>query len=105
MPLTNTIAPRLLLLAAVFGFSFLTNAQQVTGVWKGKIDKKKAEVKIIQQGDSLTGTSYYYESANNYRRYSIKGYFDQNTNSVVWWDDRLIENKGGNAGKNPIKSH
>ncbi|MFL5809703.1 MAG: hypothetical protein ACJ749_09280, partial [Flavisolibacter sp.] len=59
------------------------------------------EVKIIQKGDSLTGTSYYYESSNNYRRYSIKGYFDPNTNSVVWWDDQLLENKGGNAGKNP----
>jgi hypothetical protein len=104
MHLTNTNAYRFLLFCAFFSFSFFVNAQQVTGVWKGKIDKKKVEVKIIQQGDSLTGTSYYYESATNYRRYSIKGYFDPNTNSVVWWDDRLIENKGGNAGKNPFLS-
>lgn len=104
MPLTNTIPLRLILILCIFSFSFYTNAQQVTGVWKGKIDKKKVEVKIIQQGDSLTGTSYYYESATNYRRYTIKGYFDPNTNSVVWWDDRLIENKGGNAGKNPLLS-
>jgi hypothetical protein len=62
------------------------------------------EVKIVQNGDSLTGTSYYYESANNYRRYSIKGYFDPNTNSVIWWDDQLIGNKGGNAGKNALLS-
>ena len=67
----------------------------ITGVWKGKIGKQKAEVKIIQSGDSLTGTSYYYESSNNYRRYSIKGYFDEETNSAVWWDDRLIEEKSG----------
>ncbi|MGC4037691.1 MAG: hypothetical protein QM764_17145 [Chitinophagaceae bacterium] len=73
--------------------SFSGNAQMITGVWHGKINKQKVEVKIIQNGDSLTGTSYYYESANNYRRYSIKGYFDQTTNNTVWWDDQLIEEK------------
>ena len=72
----------------------------VTGVWHGKIDKQKVEVKIIQNGDSLTGTSYYYESATRYRRYSIKGYFDTNDNSAVWWDDQLIEDK--TKGVNPF---
>jgi hypothetical protein len=67
----------------------------ITGVWKGKIGKQRAEVKIVQKGDSLTGTSYYYESGTNYRRYSIKGYFDQENNSAVWWDDQLIEEKSG----------
>jgi hypothetical protein len=67
----------------------------ITGVWKGKINKKKTELKIIQKGDSLLGTSYYYESENNYRRYSIKGYFDPNTNEAVWWDDQLLEEKTG----------
>jgi len=67
----------------------------ITGIWKGKIDKKKAELKIIQKGDSLLGTSYYYESENNYRRYSIRGYFDPNTNEAVWWDDQLLEEKTG----------
>jgi len=67
----------------------------ITGVWKGKINKKKTELKIIQKGDSLVGTSYYYESENNYRRYSIKGYFDPNTNEAVWWDDQLLEEKNG----------
>lgn len=70
----------------------------ITGVWKGKINKKKAELKIIQKGDSLLGTSYYYESENNYRRYSIKGYFDPETNEAVWWDDELIEEKTGKLG-------
>jgi len=75
----------------------------ITGVWHGKINKQKVEVKIIQSGDSLTGTSYYYESANNYRRYSIKGYFDQTTNSTVWWDDQLIEEKAGKYSSSPGK--
>jgi hypothetical protein len=65
----------------------------VTGVWHGKINKQSVEVKIIKSGDSITGTSYYYSSFGNYRRYSIRGYFDEATNQVVWWDDRLIEEK------------
>ena len=67
------------------------NAQQITGVWKGKIKSSSLELKIIKSGDSLTGTSYYYSSKNNFRRYSIKGYFDPQTNDVIWWDDQLLE--------------
>lgn len=48
----------------------------------------------MQRGDLITGTSYYYESPKVYRRYSIQGYFDPEDNSVVWWDDQLIEEKG-----------
>ena len=68
---------------------------------------EKVEVKIIQNGDNLTGTSYYYESGSNYRRYSIKGYFDANTNEAVWWDDELLEEKTGRLstpGKVPLLS-
>jgi hypothetical protein len=104
----NTIIKSLL--ATFSGLFFLhSKAQMITGVWHGKINSQKAEVKIIQNGDSLTGTSYYYESANNYRRYSIKGYFDQHTNTTVWWDDQLIEEKTGrfslsSPGKIPLLS-
>ncbi len=82
-------------------------AQMITGVWKGKIDRQKVEVKIIQKGDVLTGTSYYYNSADIYRRYSIKGYFDPQTNEAVWWDDELLEEKSGrisSPGKIPLLS-
>jgi len=83
--------------------------QMITGVWKGKINRQKVEVKIIQKGDSLTGTSYYYESPTHYRRYSIRGYFDANTNETVWWDDQLIEERKGKyslsaPGKIPLLS-
>ena len=91
-------------------FSILTTgAQMITGTWKGKINRQKTELKIIQNGDSLTGTSYYYESPSNYRRYSIKGYFDPLTNAAVWWDDQLIDEKTGRInltapGKNALLS-
>ncbi|GAA4743039.1 hypothetical protein [Flavisolibacter ginsenosidimutans] len=75
----------------------------VTGVWHGKVAGQKAEVKLIKSGDSITGTSYYYASASNYRRYTIKGYFDERTNQAVWWDDRLIEEKSGGLFSTPGK--
>jgi hypothetical protein len=86
-------------LAFLFIFSSISCfSQMITGVWKGRINKKKTELKIIQNGDSLVGTSYYYESESNYRRYSIRGYFDPNTNEAVWWDDQLLEEKTGKPG-------
>jgi hypothetical protein len=108
MTLKNTLA-RLVLTPFLMVFLLPAGAQMITGVWKGKINRQKVEVKIIQQGDSLLGTSYYYESANNYRRYSIRGYFDATTNQAVWWDDQLIDEKSGRLslsapGKNAMLS-
>ncbi len=83
-----------LLQTAFFLFLFLQiQAQPITGIWKGKMGSSKVELKLVRKGDSLIGTSYYYESKSNYRRYSVKGYFDDKTNDVVWWDDVLIEEK------------
>lgn len=111
IPVTSVITSMPLKITKPFLFLLLftcvsstLSAQMITGVWKGKIDKKKVEVKIIQKGDSLAGTSYYYEGANNYQRYSIKGFFDPADNSVVWWDDKLVEEKGKlifSKGKEP----
>jgi hypothetical protein len=101
-PLKKTIY---LLLMSIL--SSISHAQMVTGVWHGKINKQNVEVKIIKSADSITGTSYYY-SGGNFRRYSIRGYFDEKTNQVVWWDDRLIEEKAGGLfgtpGKTPLLS-
>jgi hypothetical protein len=69
-------------------------AQPISGVWQGKMGSSRVELKLIRKGDSLIGTSYYYDSKSNYRRYSVKGYFDGQTNDVIWWDDVLIEDIG-----------
>lgn len=91
----------LLFIAATVLFVFQTQAQMITGVWKGKVGNglrpSKLELKLIQRGDSLFGTSYYYESPTNYRRYAVKGYFNQQTNEVIWWDDELLEAKTSRA--------
>lgn len=83
------------LLVILTGFSLF--AQTVTGVWKGKINNTRVEVKIVKSGDSLCGTAYYFNSKNSFKRYSIKGYFDPKTNEVIWWDEALIEEKEGRS--------
>ena len=80
-----------LLLFTIIGRA--VSAQTITGAWKGKIGSLRTELKLIKKGDSLVGTSYYYTSKSNYRRYAVKGYFDGQTNNVVWWDDQLLEDR------------
>lgn len=84
------ILPILLLMLS--GGSLL-QAQTITGAWKGYINRTRVELKLIKSGDSITGTSYYYTGNRHYRRYSVKGYFDPETNDVVYWDDALIEDR------------
>jgi len=96
----GSVLSKISLLFFICSFTTSSSAQMITGVWKGKINKKKAEVKLIQKGDSLVGTCYYYESETNYRRYSIKGYIDPNTHEGMWWDDQLLEEKTGKFSLN-----
>jgi hypothetical protein len=70
--------------------SLPAGAQQITGIWKGKSDRTRLELKIIKSGDSLTGVAYYSRGLTGYRRYAIKGYFDPETNDVIWWDDQIL---------------
>lgn len=86
---------RIALLAGLLFCSIFasTQAQTITGAWKGKIGSAHTELKLIKKGDSLLGTSYYYTSRSNYIRYAVKGYFDPNSNSVVWWDDAMLEDR------------
>jgi hypothetical protein len=79
----------------LFFISLCIQAQPITGVWKGKMGTTRVELKLVRKGDSLIGTSYYYDSKTNYRRYSVKGYFDDRNNDVIWWDDVLIEDQHG----------
>jgi hypothetical protein len=54
-------------------------------------------LKLIKKGDSLFGTAYYYTSRSNYYRYTVKGVFNERNNTVVWWDDQLIEEQKSSA--------
>jgi hypothetical protein len=81
-------------LIALLAFAKISEAQTITGVWRGKIKGQQAEVKIVKSGDELLGVAYYYARKNNYKRYSIRGHFDPNTNSVIWWDELLLDDYG-----------
>jgi uncharacterized protein YneR len=100
--LKSPVAARIFVSSLLIGFiiSGGLNAQTITGAWRGKLGTLKTELKLIKKGDSLTGTSYYYTNKTHYRRYSIKGYFDPETNNVIWWDDVLLEEKGTTASNN-----
>jgi hypothetical protein len=73
--------------------------QPVTGVWRGRMTQGSGfkarsapmEVKLIAQGDSIVGTAYYYGVGKNYIRYSLKGYFGQDYNTVYWQDYYMID--------------
>ncbi len=88
----HNFSKKFVLQTVVFLLIFIhTQAQPITGIWKGKMGNSRVELKLIRKGDSLIGTSYYYDSKSNYRRYSIKGYFDDRNNDVIWYDDVLID--------------
>lgn len=75
-----------------------SNAQTISGAWKGKINRYYVELKLLKSGDSLAGTVYYYTSKSQYQRYSVKGYFDPETNDVIWWDELLLEDHFSRGG-------
>lgn len=56
------------------------------------------ELKLILRGDSLVGTSYYYDGPGKYQRYSIRGFYDGSSQEAYWWDDQLLESSGGKNG-------
>lgn len=100
----------ILIFCFIWGILGMATSQPLTGVWRGRVVKGhppfattyKLEVKIIRQGDSLTGTSYYYANKANYYRYAIKGYLDDTDGSLHWWDDALLEQKGTSSAAAPM---
>lgn len=81
----------LFLLGILFIGSPVVHAQSITGVWRGKIKGIPTELKLVKNGDQLVGVAYYYQNKNKFRRYSVKGHFDPETNAVVWWDELLLD--------------
>jgi hypothetical protein len=96
----------LLIFAAVQLIFVMGYAQPLTGVWQGKINKQTGllpkydnlELKLIRNGDSLSGSVYYYTSKDAFSRFQIKGYVNPYDGTVTWWDETFIENK--NQGNN-----
>lgn len=98
---------RLTLSLLLFQVTTTLQAQPITGVWHGKIKRgasvigrnTQLELKLIRNGDSLTGTSYYYSDQHNVTRYQVKGYFNPFDGTVTWWDEEELEPSGRFTGK------
>lgn len=84
------ITSRIAFLFLLVFSSLISSAQTITGVWRGKINRQNAELKLVKTGDDLVGVAYYYSSKNKFKRYSVKGHFDPETNAVVLWDEILL---------------
>lgn len=84
----------LLTLVLICGYN-IVQAQSVTGVWRGKIKGIQTELKLVKNGDELVGVAYYYQGPRKFRKYSVKGNFDPETNSVIWWDELLLDDLTG----------
>ncbi len=105
-PVKNFIAPSIVLFIGMIAFQTAVS-QPVSGVWHGRIKKAgivpgrsvQLELKLIRNGDSLTGSSYYYTSGNNYTAFNVKGYFDPFSGTVTWWDDSPLESSKQNISQ------
>jgi hypothetical protein len=95
----NTGGIKLVMTLVLINLVLVAFAQPVTGVWRGRIIRGQGlrqssapvEIKLVAQGDSIVGTAYYYGQGKSYIRYSLKGYFGQEYNTVYWQDYHLID--------------
>ncbi|MGL6269357.1 MAG: hypothetical protein ACRC2O_15600 [Chitinophagaceae bacterium] len=102
----------LLLLASALLILVMGNAQPLTGIWQGKINRQTGlfpkydnlELKLIRNGDSLSGSVYYYSSKDAFSRFRIKGYVNPYDGTVTWWDDSFIESKNQGNNKQSVST-
>jgi chemotaxis protein histidine kinase CheA len=101
----HLLIKHLVVAIGLFCLTFIATAQQITGVWKGNLgsglNAKRVELKLVQRGDSLVGIAYYGSKAN-FTKYFVKGYFSMRNNSIVWWDDVLLETKESKINLNAL---
>lgn len=86
-------------------------AQPVTGSWQGRISfpgiglagNYRMELKLVRNGDSLSGVSYYYTGRNRYYRIPVKGYFNPYDGSVYWQHVKgMAQDEAGRRTDTPI---
>jgi hypothetical protein len=100
-------------LAPLLSLMQTLQAQPVSGVWHGKVDARNGivktsysvELKLVRQGDSLYGTSYYHSGRREYVRFPVRGYFNPYDGTVTWWHtgDTGIDERG-RAVTSPVGS-
>jgi hypothetical protein len=81
---------KFLLIFAFFVFALATQAQDVSGFWKGELTfvggcfaRNNIELQLKTVGDGIYGSSYHYLDTANYIRKEASGYFDAKNRRLV----------------------
>ncbi len=90
--LRKIILPFLLLVAV------LTNAQDINGIWKGKLVMAPGacfpvyniELQIQVAGSRITGTAYHFSDSLNYVRENFEGFFKPDSNIISIQENGII---------------
>lgn len=81
---------RFLILLLLFSIASLANAQDINGIWKGKLMMEPGgcfpvyniELQLQVAGTKITGVSYHYSDTSNYVRESFEGSYKKDSNHV-----------------------
>ncbi len=82
------IMQRLVLLATFLSCSFFGSAQDINGIWKGKLVMEPGgcfpvyniELQLQVAGTKITGVSYHFSDTNNYVKESFEGNYRKDSN-------------------------
>ena len=82
---------RILIIAILHGTFFLAGAQNINGIWKGKLVMEPGgcfpvyniELQIQITGTKILGTSYHYSDTSNYVREVFEGVYDSVAKNMV----------------------
>lgn len=89
---------RKLILPAILFLSLLSTAQDINGIWKGKLVMAPGacfpvyniELQIQVAGTSITGTAYHFSDSLNYVREVFEGNYNQETNTISIQENGII---------------
>lgn len=79
-----------LLLLFVSSLQFLSNAQDLSGFWKGNLgipgscfSENNIEIQIKASGNEVFGDSYHYQDIDYYVKKDVRGNYDQQTKTLI----------------------
>lgn len=80
--------------------SIVTNAQDLTGFWKGTLSMNRGcfstnnlELQLTVRGTEVTGSSYQYLDINNYIKKNLHGTYDPATKKIYLQETKLVTYK------------
>jgi hypothetical protein len=82
--------PRQIILPFFLLFAFFGNAQDINGIWKGKLIMEPGgcfpvyniELQLQVAGTRIVGTSYHYSDTSNYVKETFEGIYKKDSNNI-----------------------